>query len=105
MLLALAWLTISLPFVYSFQQAQKEAAKNHCAHSATDHQDEDNPLTNTTEEKSESGVTQLSEYLHDTGITIHGIQAQDPLHTGHQCNLHLDIHPEFFSPPPNHHIS
>lgn len=100
MLLALAWLTISLPFVYSFQQSQKAAAQKQFAQTASDSSEDRNPLTNTNEEKSEGGVTQLSEYLHDHQLELHSFTVEDRRHIGHQCKLHLDVHPEFFSPPP-----
>jgi cytoskeletal protein RodZ len=101
MLLALAWLTISLPFIYSFQQEQKELAQKQAVEAPSNNVDEDNPLSSTTEEKSETGVTQLSEFLHDTGFALHSFTVSPALYTAHQCRLHLDIHPEFFSPPPD----
>jgi hypothetical protein len=62
MMLALAWLTISLPVVYSAQQTaeQKRAA-------ATGTEEENgNPFANTTEEKTSGNSNSFSEeYLHD----------------------------------------
>ncbi|MDB5197797.1 MAG: hypothetical protein JWP88_2168 [Flaviaesturariibacter sp.] len=100
MLLALAWLTISLPFVYDFQQSQKASAHKQSVQTTADNEEESNPLSNTAEEKSEGGVTQLSEYLHNHELELHAFTVLPPCHIGHQCNLHLDVHPEFFSPPP-----
>src|SRR5215217_2073448 len=66
MLLALAWLTVSLPFVYNSQQLQKELVKETKAATPDDNS---NPLANTTEEKTENGTNTLSEYLHEFHIT------------------------------------
>src|SRR4051812_47948235 len=59
MILALCWLTISTPFVYSSQQAKTESSKTQ------DGQGSSNPFSNTTEEKNETGANTLSEYLHE----------------------------------------
>lgn len=96
MLLALLWLTVSTPFVYAGQQAQKEAAKKMCC--ATD--EESNNLTNTAEEKSESGVNTLSEYLHEAHCFDHAYIFIITYYKGHTPSLHLSHSPELLSPPP-----
>lgn len=97
MLAALLWLTVSTPFVYACQQqvaaAQKEGAKK-TTHST-------NPLSNTNEEKPESGANSVSEYLHQAAAAV---QVAPPLVKYEKChapNLYLAFHPELLCPPPN----
>lgn len=60
MILSLVWLTVSIPYVNASQQVKKETEKKSSRCSDTN-----NPFSNTTEEKNESSVNTLSEYLHD----------------------------------------
>lgn len=96
MLLALLWLTVSIPFVYADQQAQKELKQK----TAQQADDNTNPLSNTNEEKSESGVNTLSEYLHEVEVTD---PIGSPIVTFYKCHpshLYFAFHPELISPPP-----
>jgi hypothetical protein len=97
MLLTLAWLTVSTPFVYADQQAQKEIAKQE--QKASD-DDNSNPLSGTNEEKSESGVNTLSEYLHDIHIADHPSSIVVKYYKCHPSDLYFAFHPELLSPPP-----
>jgi hypothetical protein len=98
MILALAWLTISTPFVYaSYKDATAATEKQQCEQPA----DEDcNPFSNTTEEKSHSGLNTLSEYLHDAYHTDHQYSIIDKIHNGHTYDLYFAYHPDLLSPPP-----
>ena len=91
MMLALAWLTVSTPFVYASQQ--------HIAQKAADAKGS-NPFTNTTEEKPESGPNTLSEYLHDAHEQFNYVPAQEEYHKCHSSDLYYAFHPELISPPP-----
>lgn len=96
MLLALIWLTVSTPFVYESQQLKKELAKQ-----LPPVEDEDyNPFSNTTEEKSENSVNTLSEYLHDLHIAEHPSTIIAKYYKCHPDNLYFAYHPELLSPPP-----
>jgi hypothetical protein len=100
MLCALAWLTISLPFVYADQQDKKIAALQE----QTDVPVEDsnsNLLTNTTEEKTEGGVNTLSEYLHDVHAQEHATIIVKQYYKCHASDLYFAFHPELISPPPD----
>lgn len=99
MLLALAWLTVSLPFVYGNQLLHKEAAKE-TKRSAEDG-DNANPLANTTEEKTESGINTLSEYLHDIHTIEHSPVALSKQYKHHAADVYLAFHPEMICPPPD----
>ena len=96
MLLALAWLTISIPFVYEHQKAQKEISKQE----SKSCEDNSNPLSNSNEEKTEAGVNTLSEYLHETHITTQPISTIDKYYKCHSADLYFAYHPELISPPP-----
>jgi Tfp pilus assembly protein PilO len=92
MLFALSWLTISLPYVYESMQLQRQIEKQEKLN--------DNPLTNTNEEKTESGVPTISEYLHDIhSMTTHFV-ILDKVYKCHSSELYFAFHPELISPPP-----
>ena len=99
MLLALAWLTVSAPFVYKAQQQQEKLAQQYQC--PDDSAEEYNPFASTNEEKTGNGSNNFSEeYLH------HG-HHMDRLFTTvvtyYKCHLadeYIAYHPEFFSPPP-----
>ena len=93
MIMALLWLTVSLPYVYKAQQIQKQISKEKST-------DDNNPLSNTVEEKNESGVNTLNEYLHETTVLQQPVLI---LPSGFKCNptdLYFAYHPELLSPPP-----
>lgn len=95
MILALSWLTVSTPYVYSAQQQMKVLSQQ-----PADTGDETNPFSNTTEEKSESGVNTLSEYLHDTHHLEHHPVILKKFYKCHPSDLYVAFHPELVSPPP-----
>jgi hypothetical protein len=98
MLLALAWLTVSLPFVYNSQQLQKELVKETKAATPDDNS---NPLANTTEEKTENGTNNLSEYLHEFHITEQPVSFIKNVYKHHPADLYVAFHPEYICPPPD----
>ena len=86
MVLALVWLTISLPFVYGAQQYLK------CQLEFS---------TNTTEEKTESGVNTLSEYLHEAHALVHPESMFKAYYKCHSNDEFVAYHPDHISPPPD----
>jgi hypothetical protein len=97
MILALAWLTISAPFVYaSYKDANVATEKQHCDQPPSD--DNCNPFSNTTEEK--SGINTLSEYLHDPYYADHQYSIIDRMHECLSSDIYFAFHPELISPPP-----
>lgn len=95
MLLALLWLTISLPFVYQSQQlvaAHETAAKKEV---------KDNPLAGTNEEKSESGLGSLSEFLPEIPLPEAPMPSLLKWEKCHPSDLYFAFHPELLCPPPN----
>ena len=99
MIVALLWLTVCTPFVYEHQQEiKKEAAQKQDTRQSSD---DSNPLSNTNEEKTQSGVNTLSEYLHDVHLIEHHYTI---LSTNFRCqnsDLYAAFHPETISPPPD----
>ena len=95
MVIALLWLTVSTPFVY---HAQKSAAA--ITATTTDEEAAANLLSNTTEEKSETSVNTLSEYLHDHSF-LHELYSVNLEPAGLlSVDTYIAFNPEAVSPPP-----
>lgn len=95
MILALAWLTVSLPFVQQSKTIIESVVEQ------TDEVPEtDNPFSNTTEEKTEGGVNALSEFLHDIQWPESHSLMVNRYYKCHPANQYLSHKPELFSPPP-----
>lgn len=98
MIMALAWLTVSTPFVFMQQQKmmqEKTAAVNEPAA-----EEIPNPFANTTEEKKETGANILSEYLHEQhnhSEYTDGLLKHNKCHT---AEVYVAFHGELLSPPP-----
>ena len=95
MIIALLWLTISTPFVFASQQAQQKEIQKQ----AGNYEDK-NPFSTTTEEKNESSVSTLSEYLHDLNSMNHHFIVLTRIYKCHTSDLYYAYHPELISPPP-----
>jgi len=95
MIVALLWLTVSIPFVNAAQEQQKAAVER------SGGQDRNtNPFSGTNEEKSETGVNMLQEYLHETHTTEHHFIIVSNPFKCHSADLYFAFHPELISPPP-----
>lgn len=99
-MIALLWLTVSIPFVYSFQQEVKKEAAKQIIPSEERTDDNSNPLSNTNEEKTEGGVNTLSEYLHELHLLEHHFITIVSFYKLHPSDLYLAYHPELVIPPP-----
>lgn len=101
MMLALAWLTVSLPFVYEAQQVTdnyKSAAKQ----DLPDTEEDANPFANTTEEKTPNSANSLSEeYLHDTHSSENYIAVPSTEYKVEHASTYIAFHGELISPPPD----
>ena len=97
LILALGWLTVSLPFVYNAQQYAIETSLTNGADDLKSNNNF-NPLSNTTEEKTPD---QVQEYLHGQNENIEFHTANlDHLHA-HACKVYIAFHGELLCPPPN----
>jgi hypothetical protein len=95
MIMALLWLTVSTPFVFKAQQEQKKEAQKQSSQAK-----DTNPFANTTEEKNESGMNTLSEYLHDHPSPENNFTVLIRLYKRYPSSIYCEHHPELLSPPP-----
>lgn len=104
MLLALIWLTISIPFVYKAQQdlAKQEVAKMSLDVDDDQSDNDDNPFANTNEEKSGNSLTPTEEFLHDHHHEMkhHFTEISAQLIHEHE-STYIAFHGELLCPPPN----
>ena len=94
MVLTLLWLTVSTPFVYEAQKTLRETQKQ------TKQNYNTNPFSNTTEEKNESSVNTLSEYLHDHAPLETDFVTLVRMYKNYPSIIFPEHHPELLSPPP-----
>jgi hypothetical protein len=103
MMLALLWLTISIPFVLASQQQLAKQNKMESVQSPLTAAEEEtaNPLTNTTEEKAPSNSSVSEEYLHDNHLAdyISSIASQN--YKCENSGIYNAFHGEVHVPPPN----
>ncbi len=101
-MLSLLWLTVSLPFVYEATELLKLTSDAGTLTRATQEQDNlpDNPLATTTEEKTESSINVLEEFIHHSHDSHHcGLDKLD--HGYHDpASLYLNFAGEIHLPPP-----
>ena len=102
MTLSLAWLTVSIPFVYASQQQIFSETRDIIPGAM---EEESNPFSNTTEEKTENGGNTLSEYLHDIHTQEHMSALLERYSKCHPSDLYYAFHPELLSPPPESALS
>lgn len=95
MIATLLWLTVSTPFVYAADQVQKKEAQKQ-----SDESKNQNPFSNTTEEKNESGVNTLSEFLHEHQLIDQQSITFVRYYKCYPSDLYIEYHPELISPPP-----
>ncbi|MEI9806655.1 MAG: hypothetical protein WDO16_01555 [Bacteroidota bacterium] len=99
MAVTLLWLTISTPFVYASEQQQEISQTN-----TTDDdlpEAEDSPVGNTTEEKTETSLNTLSEYLHHIDELSQLAVLSHKHNCSHDFAVYVAFHGEMLCPPPN----
>jgi hypothetical protein len=103
MVLALLWLTISAPFVFSAQQEIAKQNKSANANSPFSGNDEEttNPFGNNTEEKASSSNSVSEEYLHDSHVMDHFFSIARQYHKCKNAGTYIAFHGELLVPPPN----
>lgn len=104
MMMALLWLTISLPFQYAAQQNQAKQGVSVKVESPVSENDEDstNPFGNSTEEKCSGNGTSISEeYLHDHCNTDHFFSFNTKYYKFEDEDAYHAFHGELLVPPPN----
>ena len=98
MFFALAWLTVSLPYVYAFQEALAKQESTCAPFCSLLNSEESNPLTNSGEEKA---PTVAEEWLHHTNDHNY-LFSYSPSHDNrHAYDVYVAFHGEVQCPPPN----
>mgnify|MGYP003543439085 FL=1 len=104
MILALCWLTISTPFVISFQQelAKQEKKSNIKSSLSSTEEETSNPFGNNTEEKAPGNSTSFSEeYMHDQHTTHYFFSQILQYYKFENADTYIAFHGELLVPPPN----
>jgi hypothetical protein len=104
MILALAWLTVSTPFVLASQQKEAKQHKMEKAASSpiTDNEEESsNPLGNNTEEKVPCNTSISEEYIHSNYRTYFLVSVATQYHKCENADTYIAFHGELLVPPPN----
>ena|SRR3990170_1199284 len=103
MILALLWLTISVPFVYAGQQefAKQNKMENPGSPRSGNEEEAANPFGNTTEEKSPGSSSFSEEYLHDHHSTDYFFSIALQYHKCENADTYHAYHGELLVPPPN----
>ena len=105
MILALLWLTISIPFVYDSQQNKLQKEKIEAAQVALADTNEEeastNPFGNNTEEKNPNSTSLSEEYLHDHFIHDHFFLISSQSYKCENVDTYVAYHGELLVPPPN----
>jgi hypothetical protein len=103
MIVALAWLTISAPFV--FEQQQKMAKQNHSACAdlpISGTEEEANPFSSATEEKAPKTLNTFSEeYLHNHHPSEYFLSIASQFQKCENAGIYVAYHGELLVPPPN----
>lgn len=106
MMLTLLWLTVSTPFVVSFQDelAKQGVTASNTSSASTDEEDTSNPFGNNTEEKpaSNASVSLSEEYhLHDSHKAEYLFAVTSTYHKCENAATYTAFHGELLVPPPN----
>lgn len=102
MILALLWLTVSLPFVAESQNKEVQTSQLQGNDIPSQSDDDSNPLTNSTEEKTPGNGFSLSEeYLHDHHSSAHFFFEALLFHNLENTGTYVAFHGELLVPPPN----
>jgi hypothetical protein len=103
MVLALLWLTVSTPFVFSSQQQlanQCKIAGTNAPYSGSE-EETGNPLSNTNEEKNPNSTSFSEEYLHNHHQDNHFSLSNLQFHKCLDADIYIAFHGELLVPPPN----
>ena len=101
MIVALLWLTVSIPFIYKSQQESR--IENLSKQSPVENAEEDcsNPLSDTNEEKAPSTNSFSEEYLHDHHSDVCFSTKRGEFHKLENATAYIAFHGELLVPPPN----
>lgn len=101
MILALVWLTISTPFVFSAQQENAPVQQTTEDMPVNAEEDTSSPFSSTTEEKAPSSTVLSEEYLHAHQHDNYFLSIALRFHKGENAGTYIAYHGELHVPPPN----
>ncbi len=105
MMMTLLWLTISTPFIVSFQQemAKQGIGIDKTTALSSNEEETSNPLSNSNEEKpaSNSSISLAEEYLHDNHKNEYRFAIGSNYNSGENADTYTAFHGELLVPPPN----
>ena len=103
MILALLWLTISIPFVYASQQELAKESKSISKSSplSSNEEESSNPFSNSTEEKTPSSSSLTEEFLHDHHVADLFFSVNKVFYACEDAGTYIAFHGELLVPPPN----
>jgi hypothetical protein len=100
MICLMAWLTVSLPIIYQFQDEKSQGISINDYPADQENDFPDSFPLGTTEEQTENGVKNSVEYLNDKDARLLELLLKTgSRHTGSD-NLYIAFHGELLSPPP-----
>jgi hypothetical protein len=100
MIMALVWLTVSMPFVLAFQQELAHEKMAQQQNTAGNNED-NNPFNNIEEKVPGNNSSFSEEYLHDLHVIHHVISEAAQYHKCENARTYIAFHGELLVPPPN----
>jgi len=102
MILALLWLTVSVPYVFNAQKQLLSQEKQQPVPVNSQQEEEAaNPFASTTEEKTPGSGNTLSEFLHEIELLKHPSRNLTRYFMYIRSSLYIAFHGELLVPPPN----
>jgi hypothetical protein len=102
MILALLWLTVSIPYVFRAQKQFYSQDRHQSAPvNAQQEEEPSNPFASTTEEKTPGSLNTLSEFLHETELLNQPSRNLTRHYLYIRPSLYIAFHGELLVPPPN----
>lgn len=101
MILALVWLTVSTPFVFSAQQERASVEQITEEMPEASEEDTASPFSSTTEEKAPSSTVLSEEYLHNHPHDNAVFSIVLRFHLRENARTYIAYHGELHVPPPN----
>jgi hypothetical protein len=102
MILALVWLTVSAPFVYTAQEElSKQQKMEKPGFPLAGSEEESNPFGNNTEEKAPNTTSLSEEYIHNSHRIHFFFSIATQYHKCENADTYIAFHGELLVPPPN----
>ena len=107
MILTLLWLTVSIPVVFDAQQelAQQETKSNLSDNAFPAENDDANPYSGSTEEKTPASGNLSEEYIHGSNSHSFAAIVKMSYDNHHSSELYIAFHGDLHCPPPNSFLS